>query len=689
MGERSTNLLTRIGWWALVAAAGLVPVAFTRALADPFSLPKATIWWIAAIAALTGIVAEGLATRSWPIPRMRVLVPMAVLAGWTLLATVFSAQPLVSALGQYGRYDGFASLLAGIVVALAVVVFVGRQPERLAAIAWAVVAGAAVSLVVVVFQGLGWAWTGWQGPEQGANALVGLTGNSNFSGAFLALAVPFVLGLRSQEDRPWAAHALLAGAVALAGGVLWTATRGGFLALLAGVAVFGILAPQLLPKAVRVSALLALAAGFAIISISAVSDTLPAAKPLGVESFLAQSGLRQRQNIWAGAVTIVRESPVVGVGPDAFSLRFSEVRSSRAEGRGLIAADEAHDVYLDRAATAGLPAVAAYLWMAGTVAVVAWRRRRSIPDRHRWLLGAFGGAFAGYLVQGVFSIDMVPLAFTSWLAVGGVLALTDPAVEASRGDEARGGDRRPLPLWATAGLAVAAVVAIGFALRPAIADVLARSGQAAEARGDHLAAYGKFASASSWLQHEPRYQQRQAAALVAAAADEGTDPELRQTLLDEALIAYANALELAPGDVQLRQAQAETHVLAAEASADTEVAVGHLDEAIATYDALDASVRAPDDLRLGLARALEARAALTSGAQAGQDLDRAAEQYEAAQSYVPSRAEATVGLARLAVDAGRLEEARKLLVEARRAGFGDAQLDDAIDELDRRIESGG
>jgi len=232
------------------------------------------------------------------------------------------------------------------------------------------------------------------------------------------------------------------------------------------------------------------------------------------------------------------------------------------------------------------------------------------------------------------------------------------------------------------------VAATGFALRPVVADLQARSGQVAEANDEPLAAYGDFAEASSWLGHEPRYHQRQAAALVAAAAVEGTDPELRQTLLDEALIAYGNALDRAPGDVTLRQAQAETLVLAAEAASDTDVSIGHLDEAIAIYRDLQASVEAPDDLRLGYGRALEVRADLVSGSEAERDRELASEQYEAARSYLASRAEATVGLARLAVEAGDLRGARKLLVEARRESHGDERLDAAIDEIDRRIESG-
>ncbi|HWJ62270.1 MAG TPA: O-antigen ligase family protein [Acidimicrobiales bacterium] len=687
MGERLTTLLPRLGWGAVVAAAALVPVAYTRALADPFSLPKATVWWIAAILAAAGLAADAASRRSWPVPRLRAALPLGILVGWTVLATALSPQPLVSLLGQYGRYDGLASLLCGAVLALAMVAFAGREPARLVAVAWAVLAGGAVSLVVVVGQGLGWAWTGWGGPERAPDLIVGLVGNGNFSGALLALVVPFALGLRSHVPQPGVRIGLLAGAVALAGGVVWTGTRGGVLALLAGVAAFGALTPELLPKVLRIGVTAALVVGFAAIGVSSVSDVLADAAPQRLEAQLVPSSLRQRQNIWTGAGAMIRESPIVGVGPDAFALRFPEVRSSRADGLFLIDADEAHNVYLDRGATAGLPALAAYLWLVGTVAVTAWRRRRSVVPEHRWLLAAFGGAFAGYLVQGVFSIDMVPLAVLSWLALGGLLVLTDPAVEARRTGEEPEPAARPVPVGALVGLFAAVAVALVLAVRPVLADRHARAGQLAEAADEPLEAYGEFATASSWLDHEPRYHQRQAAALVAAAVADDADPGLRTTLLDEAIIGYDHALDRAPGDVPLRQAQAQVHVLAAEAAADTDVAAAHLDEAIGAYRDLMASVRATDGLHLALGRAYEARAGLESGDGSDRDLALAAEQYQLARAYRPDRVEAALALARLAVDEGELDEARQVLVDAHEE-TGDERLDAAIDAVDRRIGSG-
>jgi tetratricopeptide (TPR) repeat protein len=375
------------------------------------------------------------------------------------------------------------------------------------------------------------------------------------------------------------------------------------------------------------------------------------------------------------------------VGPDTFGLRFPYERPARAGHRVLVVADEAHDVYLDRAATSGLPALAAYLWLVGTMAVIAWRGRRIVAPEHRWLLAAFGGAFAGYLGQGAFSIDMVPLAWWSWVCLGAIVALTDPAVPA-RAAETPAPVGRPLAAPALAGLVLATLVGLGLAVRPVLADREARAGQVATRADRPLDAYAAFARASGWLDHEPRYHERQAAALVRAAAAEGVDPDLRRTLLDEAQVAYDQALDRAPDDAVLLQAQAQTHLLAAEASEDPSVAAEHVDAAIGIGRKLVRSTRATDALHLDLGRAYEARAGLASGADAQRDRDRAEEQYEAALAYVPDHVTALEGLARLAIAEDRLTDARRLLVRAQRAHH-DPRVEAAIEELDRRIDAEG
>lgn len=688
MGERLTLLLPRLGYGALVAAALLVPITAAPFLADPFSLPKAVVAWVAVALAAVGAVVQVISGGVGPLRRLRILLPLGVLVGWTALATVLSPQPLVSLLGSYGRYDGLVTLLAGAGAALALVVYTGRDPGRLGAVAIALSASAAVGLTVVVIQWLGLAWTNWSVPGLGPLDVVGLGGNPNFSGAILALSVPFVLGLRAHVVHPGARLGLAVGAAVLALGTVATGTRGGLLALVAGVAAFTWLAPGLLPSVVRYGASVGVVVALAVVGITSVTDSLPLSAPAGTEAVLDTKSLDQRQNIWSGAARVVAAHPVVGAGPDALALALPYERSSREGGRTLVDADEAHNTYLDRAATAGLPALAAYLWLAAAVvAVVAWRRRRLVADEHRWLLAAFGGGFAGYLAQGAFSIDVVPLAFISWLCIGALVSLTDPTVAGTAQEETV--PPRSVPVPVLVGLLVGVVAVAVLSLRPVLADQHARAGMRATDEGRYLDAYGEFASAASWMGHEPGYRQRAASALVGVASEPSSDPELRRSFLDEALLAYDQALDQAPGDVAALLAQADVELLAAEAAASSEDAEAHVAAALEILRSLEGELRATDPLDAKLGRALEVRAQLRSGADARRDRVAAAERYEAARGYTPTAVPALVGLARLALEEDRLTDARDLLDEAQQVAPDDPELQAAADEVERRIREGG
>jgi hypothetical protein len=245
-----------------------------------------------------------------------------------------------------------------------------------------------------------------------------------------------------------------------------------------------------------------------------------------------------------------------------------------------------------------------------------------------------------------------------------------------------------VPAPALVAVVVVAVAAIAAACRPVIADRHAHDGVAAL---DHpsLEVYGDFAAASNWLGLEPAYHRQQAAALTALAAEPSTDPALRRSLLDEALLAYDHALDRAPGDVPTLEAQADVHLLAAEAAERTEDADRHIASAVAILRRIQRDVRADDELHLPLARAYELRARLGSGDAAARDRKRAAAEFERARAYTPDRLAALTGLARIAVDEGRYEAARDLLVAARELAPDDPDLEAAADEVDRRLREGG
>ncbi|MEZ5183551.1 MAG: O-antigen ligase family protein [Acidimicrobiales bacterium] len=671
-----------------IAAALIVPVLVVPQLADPAMLPRATALWLCAIAALLGIAAlvaaEG---RDALPPRPRALVPVLVLVGWTAVAVAVDDTPVGSIVGSHGRYDGLATLVACAVLAAAVVVGTWRRPERLEALAVAVGVAGAIGFAWVLLERLGVRPVDWRLPAV-HDAIIGIAGNPNFSGAHLAMVVPLLLAARARASSRRAAWALLGAAVALAVGVGWTSTAGGVLALVGGVAVASLLDGRVLPRAARVAAAVATVALLGGAVLALVVDDVPDRVPFA-STLLDPSALDQRANIWSAGASMVADHPVVGVGPDDFGQEVASHRSSRG-GRLLITADEAHDVPLDRAATAGLPALVAHLWLLAVVGLAAWRARGRIAEEHRWLLAAFGGLTAAYVLQSLVSIDALPLVATGWIGLGALVALADPSlVDARLAGEGRltGRAPRPIPVPAVlAGAAVGLLLAV-LALRPALADRAHRRAVVALAADRPLAALRHDRTATSWYGEEPTYRAATAQDLVAFAGRTSTDPELRRTLLDEAIVAYDQAAARAPGEVAIELARAQVHVLAAFAAADRSSAEDHLDQATSTYEDLLDRLPATDDLHLPYARVLIAEAGLGEPARSAPALEDAAAQLELAERYLDDRAAARLELARVRLAQGRRDEARAI-ASALREDAPPVEISEALVELEAQLDGG-
>src|SRR5262249_60968894 len=96
----------------------------------------------------------------------------------------------------------------------------------------------------------------------------------------------------------------------------------------------------------------------------------------------------------------------------------------------------------EAASTTGLRGLAAYLWVVIAVIVAAVNRLEKSSGLERVLLASFLAAFAAYLTQAAFSIDVPPLAALGWVLIGSLVALADPAVVARREQTADGPRRR-------------------------------------------------------------------------------------------------------------------------------------------------------------------------------------------------------------------------------------------------------
>ena len=94
---------------------------------------------------------------------------------------------------------------------------------------------------------------------------------------------------------------------------------------------------------------------------------------------------------------------------DTFAGRYGRYeRGEQAANEPLTRVDKPHNVLLERAVDTGVPGAIAYLALVVVAAAGALRSLDRGPER--LLVAAFLASLVAYLVQGLFSIDVPPLA---------------------------------------------------------------------------------------------------------------------------------------------------------------------------------------------------------------------------------------------------------------------------------------
>jgi O-antigen ligase len=214
----------------------------------------------------------------------------------------------------------------------------------------------------------------------------------NYFAANLVLVIPVALAIASVELTPARRALWLAGALTLVAMLLMTSSRGGFLGLLVGAALFiyrrrGAGAALALLAALILAALPTHLGERALATLVGDSET-----PTGLEA----SNEAHIALLWA-ALRMTADAPLTGVGPDNFKMLS-------AAYSGLERDFIAHNTYLELAAELGLPVLMIFLLLVAT-AFRGLGAARPGPDEGRelaaWAEGLKSG-LAGFLVAGLF-----------------------------------------------------------------------------------------------------------------------------------------------------------------------------------------------------------------------------------------------------------------------------------------------
>lgn len=412
---------------------GIGPAVLDPGGLNPFLPGKAAVTWLglAAVVVAVGVrrpVVEGWVTWSG--------VGLIV---WLGLAAALSAAPMTSLLGTPTRLLGWITWL-GFAVAVAAGAAVGSRVGTVTGLVliarWsALPVGvgfvlAAAELLDVPLLRTALSFEG---------RVLGLFGNPALTAAHLTLVLPLVAATIRDDLRwqPLHVGTLVVGLVTL----LATQARAALIATALALAVLWAWDRGRGRSRARGQRLAALAGGGVVI----LGALVVSGRWSG-----AGATLGGRVDTWRIAAGIIRNHPLVGVGPEGFAAAFV----TRVDEAFVLAhtrdqlTDRAHDVLLDIAAIGGIPALALYLALAVGVGLAVRERAQS----SRVALGAGLGAGAVVLQQLVLFPQPVHDVLL-WFVLGVLLA---PAAADSRWG--------PMTTRMLGGVAVALVVVGGLAV---------------------------------------------------------------------------------------------------------------------------------------------------------------------------------------------------------------------------------
>lgn len=547
----------------------LSALVFWRGTQDAFNLVKLTALGVSILASFALLASWSAERRKW-IPGFVIGYAALAFLGAYGIATYFSRNPWLSLAGRYHRYIGFVQMSLWVLAVFTIVGLYWEKPKELSGVARAFAVALIVLAGYVLLQAAGLDWLNLRNPGGDKPPYpIGSLGNSNFAGGYLGLGLPLLIYLSVKGGRGGGRDFWMA-AAGLCVLALWlTQSRGGMIAAACALGAMGLVYRDMVPRAARGFVGAVVLAGV----ISAVlivwhpgSDELPG--PLADMAVFQTKTLEARTAYWQTAIEMFKERPLIGQGPDLFYTLYPRYRSAEDGAKvALLIPDEPHNIFLQHLAYSGLLGAGAYALVIVLALGFGYKAARERDGPHRLEAAAFLGVLAGYLGQGMVSIDVPPLAFTGWLAIAAIAVVADPRLRAARDRRAAAAEsepaageselieqKKPFPRMRPRvvfhllvfALLTAAVI---FSVRPVTADIKIRDGlRLIGAKGSLADAASKFEQAIRIAPWEPIYRS-QAGGLAQRLGTASKDVGQRKLFYTVARQRYDEALVLEPDNL--------------------------------------------------------------------------------------------------------------------------------------------
>jgi O-antigen ligase/cytochrome c-type biogenesis protein CcmH/NrfG len=563
--ELRVSRLRQVGVALICAKVILVPLVFDPSLDMPFVVSKALVshglsYVLAAImVSLLLRFGPAFITRSW------LHVPVFGFLLASVLSTVFASNTTIALFGTHARMLGLGSIADSIVLYLAIVLLIRTTADARRLVVCALVATVPV-LAYELVQMLGLDPFGWSNAD--VNRPFSTLGQATALGQYLmtlsvgALALAL---LAVGTDRRLRGVLLFTG-VSLLVGAVCTGTRSALLGLGVGSVLLIITVLRSYPsRRARTLSVLTVAASAAALALILAYTPLGAritatfVPPTDADDDLVsrlEPSAITRLALYDIGLDIVQERPLLGYGPDNFTVALPRYRPERApiEIRQSLPSS-AHSWVVQVATSSGLLGLACFVGIALVAFGLALRSTRPAAAAGATMLATFLGT-------GLTTVNEFGTEWLFWASVGVIASSTSWRITAAIAEPSKGRTkRRPLMRQSPAtqvagiGLVTVSLLAALFGVNALDASRSARGSEQARLGGQGVRAVELGAHATRSDPGRAEYWHKLGLAYVALGR------------WSEAIGAFDRASALAPHDARYTADLATAHLLSGDSSA--------------------------------------------------------------------------------------------------------------------------
>jgi tetratricopeptide (TPR) repeat protein len=358
------------------------------------------------------------------------------------LATFFSINPYVSLAGTYKRYDGFVSTLVYVFLFYAVINFIQRR--RLGLLINVIILTACIASIYGVFQHFGLDLYKWNTNFGFGIRVCSTFGHPAFFSAFLTMVIPLVLikifscpperPFRAGRER-FKAYLCIVILALLLITFYYTKTRASFLGLIISNLFFFFLIGRktlLANKAktiVTLTVLVGISLFYNINDKTSVTERFiqDIKQPTFLENeagFAPQLKGTSRERVfqYITGLNIIRDYPVLGIGPDTLGIIYpqyiAKIYKEREEHGNFKNQNRIHNDFLDVTVSRGLLGLGVYIWFIVAYSRMVWKGCKKTGGLDKILIIGICSSCLGYFIQNQFSFGHIPIITLFWFLIG-------------------------------------------------------------------------------------------------------------------------------------------------------------------------------------------------------------------------------------------------------------------------------